>query len=106
MASETRKDQPLERVNGPTARPLSRRALLERSLASGLALTMLPLLNACSVASSPTGAPGGTKAGDTSKVVFPTYQPVSNGPKPDYHDDNPLYSVATGTWNVRLLLAP
>jgi len=80
---------------------LSRRVFLRGSLAGGLALAALPILNACAPASTSSGATsgGGTAAGGANpatatKNVLPTYVPVANGPKPDYHDDNPLYTDA------------
>src|SRR5215472_9487687 len=70
---------------------VSRRNLLAGALATTVAL---PLLNACSP--SPSGAPPAATAGaqSSAKSLFPTYIPVQNGPKPDFHDDNPLFSDA------------
>jgi putative aldouronate transport system substrate-binding protein len=76
-------------------------------LAGALAVGALPLLNACAPA-APSSAPPGPTAGagaaaakpvarataGAARSLFPTYIPVSGGPKPDYHDDNPLYSDA------------
>ena len=69
---------------------VNRRNFLAGSLAAAAGL---PLLNACapSTPSSPSG--GGqqlTGAQGAAKSLFPTYVAVKNGPKPDYHDDNPL----------------
>jgi putative aldouronate transport system substrate-binding protein len=76
-------------------RNVSRRNFLVGALATAVGV---PLLNACapSAPSSPAPAAGGAgaagqQAGAT-KTLFPTYIPIQNGPKPDYHDDNPLYS--------------
>src|SRR5262249_53666923 len=73
----------------------NRRNFLATSLAAGVAL---PLLNACAP-SSPSGPAAGTSGGQqlagaqgAAKSLFPTYIPVKNGPKADYHDDNPLFS--------------
>jgi putative aldouronate transport system substrate-binding protein len=76
---------------------VSRRGFLAGALATAVGL---PLLNACAPPSAPSspatggGAPAGAKPGAAAKSVYPTYVPVANGPKPDYHDDNPLYSDA------------
>jgi putative aldouronate transport system substrate-binding protein len=74
---------------------VNRRNFLAVSLAAGVGL---PLLNAC--APSPSGgASSGSSGGQqlagaqgAAKSLFPTYMPVKNGPKADYHDDNPLFS--------------
>src|SRR6188472_1783263 len=73
-------------------------------LAGALALTVgVPLLDACAPAASPAGgggaassspAPAGSTPSAAKNNVFPTYIPVANGPKPDFHDDNPLFSDA------------
>jgi len=75
---------------------LSRRGFLTGVAAGAVAL---PLLNACApgqpAAPAPAGgggAAGGAGGGAASK--FPTYIPVANGPKPDFHETNPLYSDA------------
>jgi putative aldouronate transport system substrate-binding protein len=77
---------------------VSRRGFLAGALATAVGL---PLLNACAPPSTPStpasgGAPAGAKpaTGGAARNVFPTYIPVSGGPKPDFHDDNPLYSDA------------
>jgi putative aldouronate transport system substrate-binding protein len=62
----------------------------------------MPLVNACTPPSTPAGSSGGAASGpaptagaqSASKSLFPTYLPIKNGPKPDYHDDNPLFSDA------------
>jgi putative aldouronate transport system substrate-binding protein len=75
---------------------VSRRGFLAGALATAVGL---PLLNACAPSSAPSspaagaGAPSGAKP-SAAKSVYPTYSPVANGPKPDYHDDNQLYSDA------------
>jgi putative aldouronate transport system substrate-binding protein len=78
---------------------VNRRTFLAGAVAAGVAL---PLLNACAPAAAPapsssTPSAGGAQlagAQGTAKSLFPTYIPVSNGPKPDFHDDNPLFSDA------------
>jgi putative aldouronate transport system substrate-binding protein len=68
---------------------VSRRNFLAGSLATAVGL---PLLSACSAA-GPSGSPAATAgAQGAAKPLLPTYIPVQNGPKPDYHDDNPIYS--------------
>src|SRR5437879_5890170 len=75
----------------------NRRGFLAGALATAVAL---PLINAC----TPAG-PGGPAAGgggpvatagaqSAAKNLFPTYIASKSGPKPDYHDDNPLFSDA------------
>ena len=77
------------------ANNLNRRALLAGTLAAAVGL---PLLNACSSPTPPGAASSGGQqfagAQGAAKSLFPTYIPVTNGPKPDYHDDNPLFSDA------------
>ena len=69
---------------------VSRRNFLAASLATAVGL---PLLNAC--APAPSGAPIATAgAQGAAKSLFPTYIPAQGGPKPDFHDDNPLFSDA------------
>ncbi|MBV9134585.1 MAG: twin-arginine translocation signal domain-containing protein, partial [Chloroflexi bacterium] len=70
---------------------VNRRNFLAASLATAVAL---PLLNACAPSSNSGGSGGQQLAGaqGAAKSLFPTYIPVKNGPKPDYHDDNPLFS--------------
>src|SRR5579864_4951041 len=74
---------------------VNRRNFLAGSLATAVGL---PLLNACAP-SAPGGSNSASSGGQqlagaqsAAKSLFPTYIPVKNGPKPDYHDDNPLYS--------------
>src|SRR6266851_5458698 len=68
---------------------VSRRNFLAAALATGVGL---PLLNACAPA-TPSGPPAATAGAQAAaKSLFPTYIPVKNGPKPDYHDDNPIFS--------------
>ena len=70
---------------------VSRRNFLAGSLATAVGL---PLLSACGAA-GPSASPAGTAgAQGAAKTLLPTYIPVQNGPKPDYHDDNPLFSDA------------
>jgi putative aldouronate transport system substrate-binding protein len=73
---------------------VSRRNFLAASLASAVAL---PLIDACtqppsSGASSSSGGPQLAGAQGAAASLYPTYIPVQNGPKPDYHDANPLFS--------------
>ncbi len=76
---------------------VGRRTFLAGALAAGVGL---PLLNACSTPSAPASSSSGgggqplAGAQGAAKSLFPTYIPVKNGPKPDYHDDNPLFSDA------------
>src|SRR5712691_801114 len=88
-------------TQGEVSHHVSRRGFLAGALATAVGL---PLLNACAPATSPT-APAATappagggqpKAGGATaaKSLFPTYIPPTTGPKPDYHDANPLYSDA------------
>ena len=78
----------------------SRRGFLRRSAAGALALSALPLLNACAPPSTPVGPPsGGAPAagkpgGAAAKGALPSYIPFTGGPKPDFHDNDPLYSDA------------
>ncbi len=68
---------------------VSRRNFLAGTLATTVGL---PLLNACAPA-SPSSAPAPLAgAQSAAKTLFPNYIPVQNGPKIDYHDDNPIYS--------------
>src|SRR5207245_5683422 len=53
----------------------------------------LPLLNAATQTPPPPSPAAGAKPG-APKSLFPTYAAVTGGPKPDFHDDNPLYSDA------------
>src|SRR6202022_2831767 len=50
--------------------------------------------------SSPPSGGGQPAAGSAAaaKSLFPTYVPIANGPKPDFHDANPLYSDAFDTY--------
>jgi putative aldouronate transport system substrate-binding protein len=66
---------------------VNRRQFLAGALATGVGL---PLLNACAPATPAPSTKAGAQA--AAKSLLPTYIPVKNGPKPDYHDDNPLYS--------------
>jgi len=77
---------------------VTRRTFLAGAAVTGIAL---PLLNACAPASAPgasstpstaSGGPQLAGAQSAAKSLFPTYIPVTNGPKPDFHDDNPLFS--------------
>jgi putative aldouronate transport system substrate-binding protein len=73
---------------------VSRRDFLAGALATAVGL---PLLNACAPAAPSGGtapAGGAPAAGGAAKTLLPTYIPIQNGPKPDFHDANPLYSDA------------
>ena len=71
---------------------VSRRDFLAGALATAAGL---PLLNACAPAAPSGPAPaGGAPSGGAAKTLFPTYVPIQNGPKADYHDANPLYTDA------------
>ncbi|GAC1318792.1 MAG: extracellular solute-binding protein [Chloroflexota bacterium] len=74
----------------------SRREFLAAALAAGA----LPLLNACAPSAPGSGSagPATTSSQAAAKSLFPTYIPVSNGPKPDFHEDNPLYTDAFDTY--------
>jgi putative aldouronate transport system substrate-binding protein len=87
-------------TQGEASQHVSRRGFLAGALATAVGL---PLLNACAPAASPAAPAGGSQpaapagAGQPAagaKSLFPTYLPPANGPKPDYHDPNPLYSDA------------
>jgi putative aldouronate transport system substrate-binding protein len=81
------------------AHHVSRRGFLAGALATTVGV---PLLNACAPAPSPAAPAGGgqpaASGGTAAKSLFPTYIPPANGPKPDYHDANPLYSDAFDTY--------
>ncbi|MCA1646320.1 MAG: hypothetical protein LC797_12975 [Chloroflexi bacterium] len=72
---------------------VSRRGFLAGVLATAVGL---PLLNACAPAATAPASGGQPAAGGAgaARTLFPTYIPITNGPKPDYHDANPLYSDA------------
>ena len=71
---------------------VSRRDFLAGALATAAGL---PLLNACAPAAPSGPAPaGGAPSGGAAKTLFPTYVPIQNGPKADFHDTNPLYTDA------------
>ena len=71
---------------------VSRRDFLAGALATAAGL---PLLNACAPAAPSGPAPaGGAPSGGQAKTLFPTYVPIQNGPKADFHDTNPLYTDA------------
>ncbi|MBV9171385.1 MAG: hypothetical protein JOZ81_15010 [Chloroflexi bacterium] len=76
----------------------SRRGFLKAfSNAALVSAAALPLLNACSAPSPQANAPAQNGGGNQSAQKgspFPTYIPVTSGPKPDFHDPNPLYSDA------------
>jgi putative aldouronate transport system substrate-binding protein len=96
-----------ERHN-PRSAPLDGAGVSRRGfLAGALATTIgLPLLNACAAAGPTNPAAGATASGGAAagakpaaaKSLLPTYLPPTNGPKPDFHDDNPLYSDAFDTY--------
>ncbi len=73
---------------------VSRRGFLAGALAGAVAL---PLINACvpgqqSAPPATGGGGGATPSAAGAKSLFPTYIPFTGGPKPDYHDDNPLFA--------------
>jgi len=75
---------------------VSRRGFLTGVAAGAVAL---PLLNACAPGQQPAPAApaaGGTPGAGASAAGkgFPSYIPFTGGPKPDYHDANPLYTDA------------
>jgi len=82
-------------THGEASHQVSRRGFLAGALATAVGL---PLLNACAPAPTPSSPPAGGQPGaggaGAAKTLFPTYVPIANGPKPDYHDPNPLYSDA------------
>jgi putative aldouronate transport system substrate-binding protein len=75
----------------------SRRGFLAGALAGTVAL---PLLNACAPAAAPApaapagGGGAGAPAAGAGKSLFPNFIPFTGGPKPDYHDANPLFADA------------
>jgi len=83
----------LEESNARNA--FNRRGFLAGALATAVAL---PLINACSPGQQSSSGGGGRAptagAQSASQSLFPTYIPIRNGPKPDFHDDNPLFSDA------------
>jgi putative aldouronate transport system substrate-binding protein len=83
------------RREAAAAHSYSRRGFLRIAAAGAIAA---PLLGACAPAPQQAAPPAGSAAsasgGDASKGPFPTYIPFTGGPKPDYHDPNPLYSDA------------
>jgi putative aldouronate transport system substrate-binding protein len=78
----------------PARAGFTRRGFLAGAVVSTIAL---PLINACtpSQPSSGGGGPAPTAgAQSAAKSLFPTYIASKSGPKPDFHDDNPLFSDA------------
>src|SRR5690242_12327904 len=68
---------------------LTRRTFVRYSLAGGAFLAA-----ACSPSASSGGSQtttGGGSSAATRADPFPTYAPVSNGPKPDFHADDPRF---------------
>src|SRR5579884_3386536 len=56
---------------------------------------------ASAAASAPTAVPRstvGANAGAAAHDPYPRYIPFTAGPKPDYHDDNPIYSDGFETY--------
>jgi putative aldouronate transport system substrate-binding protein len=86
-------------TQGEASHNVSRRGFLAGALATAVGV---PLLNACAPAATPAAPAGGGQpaagAATAAKSLFPTYIPPANGPKPDYHDANPLYSDAFDTY--------
>ena len=86
-------------TQGEASQHVSRRGFLAGALATTVGL---PLLNACAPATAPAAPAGGGQpaagGATAAKSLFPTYIPPANGPKPDYHDPNPLYSDAFDTY--------
>jgi putative aldouronate transport system substrate-binding protein len=89
-------------TQGEASHNVSRRGFLAGALATAVGV---PLLNACAPAATPAAPAGGGQpaagaagAASAAKSLFPTYIPPANGPKPDYHDANPLYSDAFDTY--------
>jgi putative aldouronate transport system substrate-binding protein len=86
----------------PGPSQVSRRGFLRFAVAGALTGAALPLLQACAPGSpsAPGGAQPGATAGSGSArpSLLPKYAAVSGGPKPDFHDDNPLYSDAFDTY--------
>src|SRR5687768_1009766 len=72
------------------SRGLTRRGFVRLSAASALILS-----GACSIPSAPTKPSGSTAAGggssQTGKNPIPTYIPLTGGPQPDYHVDDPRF---------------
>ncbi|HZU48547.1 MAG TPA: hypothetical protein VFA16_15055, partial [Mycobacterium sp.] len=71
------------------------------------------LLEACQTpapsASSPPGSNSATPSPPAKSSVFPTYVPLTNGPKPDYPSIGPLYEDAFDTYPpnpVKAISAP
>ena len=86
-------------TQGEPSHNVSRRGFLAGALATAVGV---PLLNACAPAATPAAPAGGGQpaagGATAAKSLFPTYIPPANGPKPDYHDANPLYSDAFDTY--------
>src|SRR6266851_7805951 len=86
-------------TQGEVSHHVSRRGFLAGALATAVGV---PLLNACAPAATPAAPAGGGQpaagGATAAKSLFPTYIPPANGPKPDYHDANPLYSDAFETY--------
>jgi putative aldouronate transport system substrate-binding protein len=70
------------------ANGLTRRGFIRISAAGALALGA-----ACSPNTPPSDAnkPSGAGGSAARASLFPTYVPLANGPKPDYHTDDPRY---------------
>jgi putative aldouronate transport system substrate-binding protein len=86
-------------TQGEASHNVSRRGFLAGALATAVGV---PLLNACAPAATPAAPAGGGQpaagGATAAKSLLPTYIPPANGPKPDYHDANPLYSDAFDTY--------
>jgi len=74
---------------------MNRRGFVRLSLAGVLAGAAIPLLEACTaVPSAPAasgGAPTAPKAAAKQPNVYPTFRPVTTGPKPDFASSGPQY---------------
>src|SRR5262249_45486547 len=71
---------------------MSRRGFIRFSAAGALLLGAACTPSSPSSSRSTSGAEAGGSTTSSSRTSpFPTYIPVSNGPKPDYHTDDPRY---------------
>src|SRR5262245_30386745 len=73
-------------MSAPSVTNTSRRQFLCLTVASAAALA---LLEACARAPSAPKPTSGAAAASSSANPLPTYLPVSNGPKPDFHSNDP-----------------
>jgi putative aldouronate transport system substrate-binding protein len=73
---------------------MTRRGFFRASVAGAVATTLgLPLLLSACGPSAPSPSTAGAGAGSSASKanLYPTYVPVTNGPKPDYHADDPRF---------------